>query len=443
MRSIKQYLQRWLDAGGNWEQLLNEPIKKESKVDRIHRLIQSNNHGHTQADSIFAGLFIGNLIYDHLRLHPEVIEAINFSRKEDLLDLFDYRNFAERLEALSPESLSGNINQIKGYVGEQVVAQRLQSEGNEVRFPENPNQAGYDLLVNGEPVQVKFSADGTTVQEHLDKYPDIPVITNSDVPSALAEHPMVFPMDGLAMDDVTKMTTDTLDASIELFDYEIPGITFAVAGGRNLYRMVSGSTDAKTGLINTGVELAGRGTGAVVGSKMLSVAGATLGPYGVIVGGVLGAIIGGSVLNRAAHHLKERMLLEAEALALKSAIDLFMSSAIKASEDSIREMEQKMNKLNKKMYYASASVEPFYRYMKTKMKEEKERAYYHLERLKNAAYKPEMLIPGYEKDQTLPVVAYYSIQASLKAKVHPVQVKDSIQRLKDAMKMYLMKLKKM
>lgn len=443
MHSIKQTIKKWLHSGQRWDELLHKPLHSESKVDRIHRLLKAQKDSKLPSDSIFAGLMVGDLIYDHLRLHPEVIEAINFSRKEDLVDIFDYRNFSERLEGLSPESFIGNVSQIKGYVGEQLVAQRLQSEGNEVSFPENANQAGYDLMVNGEPVQVKFSADGSTVQEHLEKYPDIPVITNADIPADIADHPMVFPMEGIGIDHVTNMTTDTLDASIELFDYEIPGITLAVAGGRNLYRMLSGSTDARTGLINTSVELAGRGTGAVVGSKVLSVAGATLGPYGFVVGGVLGAIIGGSVVNRAAHRIKERIMIEEEAVALKSATHLFMRSATEASATSIKQMEDKMRRLSKRIYYSNASVEPFYRYLKQKIKAEKERAYYNQDRLQLAISNPTLLVPGYEKNPTLPIVAYYAIQSALKAKVHPVQIRSSIQELKMAMQTYLDKIKKM
>ena len=47
------------------------------------------------------------------------------------------------------------------------------------------NQAGYDLLVNGEEFQVKCVADISSVSNHFEKYPDIPVFINEEISLSL------------------------------------------------------------------------------------------------------------------------------------------------------------------------------------------------------------------------------------------------------------------
>lgn len=48
------------------------------------------------------------------------------------------------------------------------------------------NQLGWDLLVGGQPLQVKFHATSDGLREHFERY-DYPVIANADLASQVLE----------------------------------------------------------------------------------------------------------------------------------------------------------------------------------------------------------------------------------------------------------------
>jgi hypothetical protein len=52
-------------------------------------------------------------------------------------------------------SFEGHLNQLQGYVFEQIAAHSLRESGAVVQLPDSSNNPGWDLLVNGEPVQAK------------------------------------------------------------------------------------------------------------------------------------------------------------------------------------------------------------------------------------------------------------------------------------------------
>ena len=121
---------------------------------------------------------------------------MDFARKDDIADMFSFAYFSEKINI---ESL-GDINQLKGYVAERLIAQELQSQGYEVEFPESSNQAGYDLLINNEPFQVKCGESPSLVQDHFEKYPDIPVLVNEELGEYFLDSDKVFPVTGIRND---------------------------------------------------------------------------------------------------------------------------------------------------------------------------------------------------------------------------------------------------
>tara|TARA_Y100000310_G_scaffold207240_1_gene207702 strand:+ start:962 stop:1480 length:519 start_codon:yes stop_codon:yes gene_type:complete len=166
MNKYKDF-QRKLNETDNLEELLDtEAFPRESK-DKIRDLLNNEN---STSDISYAGLTFGDFIYDALRVNPLVIKGVDFSRSADLGNVFKFSLFSEDIADLSGSSLAGNINQMKGFVGERYVGQQLQSSGHEVEYPDNPNNPGYDLIVDGQPFQVKTTLDASLVQEHLDKY---------------------------------------------------------------------------------------------------------------------------------------------------------------------------------------------------------------------------------------------------------------------------------
>ena len=153
------------------EEALNKPIQETSREQRAASVLSSE----TQAAM---GITFGDLIYDIVRIDPTIVEAADFARAADLSEIPSFVHFADRLSELPASTFDGNISQIQGYVAEHLVAQSLRSQGVEVEFPKSSSQAGYDLIVNGTQFQVKCLSSPSGVNEHLVKYPDIPVFVN-------------------------------------------------------------------------------------------------------------------------------------------------------------------------------------------------------------------------------------------------------------------------
>ena len=113
--------------------------------------------------AIVGGLTLAELIHDAALIDPRVVAAADFSRSEDLNDVFSFGGFAERVQELGEAARTGAENSLLGHVAEIFVAVRLKEH--DVEFPATPNNPGYDLLVDGEPFQVKCYADGGAAVE--------------------------------------------------------------------------------------------------------------------------------------------------------------------------------------------------------------------------------------------------------------------------------------
>lgn len=229
------------------------------------------------------------------RLHqidPRVLDAMTFAGSGSPESFAELQGLAE--EILARQS---DLSMLSGYVAEQQVASDLASQGHVVEFAAAPNNPGWDLLVDGHQVQVKNSLDPDYVLEHFDRYPDIPVIVNSELAESLSDHPMVWVDSNLHHAEVNAEAQKTLESLDGFGDaaelLPIPLISLVFAAARNFGDMQSGRIDelgfaTRVG-IDAGARTVGGGTGAVVGGVLGT---ATLGPVGTIVGGGLGAWLG-------------------------------------------------------------------------------------------------------------------------------------------------------
>lgn len=56
-------------------------------------------------------------------------------------------------------SIAGAMERLEGYTAERIVAAHLVAQGHIVEFADIPNQEGWDILVDGHPIQVKCVMD--------------------------------------------------------------------------------------------------------------------------------------------------------------------------------------------------------------------------------------------------------------------------------------------
>lgn len=301
-----QPLEKFSDS--SFEKKLKRPISNRSLHQRMQSLVSSSGD-----DSVFGTVVVADFLYDYLRLDPTVMEGVDFASSLDLSSPFSFALFAAEQSSLMAEGAGDSIHRLKGYVAERLVAHNLSAAGHDVSFPEASNQAGYDLLVDGQPFQVKCTSSPEHVLEHLESYPDIPVIVNSELAESFSGTPGVYIDAALSNEEATKLTEEGLQSGADLLDLEIPWIAMAISASveiKALYHSRTGFSDA---LINIASDTAGR---TVLGVACANAAAATgaifFGPAGAVIGNLTGGVFGGVYGKKVAQFARRHLPNQAE-----------------------------------------------------------------------------------------------------------------------------------
>lgn len=260
--------------------------------------------------AIASTAYSAGLLWSYSQIDQSVLNALTFASAGQP------ENFSV-LQEIAGMTLSraGAISRMHGYVAEQMVALNLTQQGHIVEFPDTANQTGFDLIVDGQAMQVKSSLSSEYVLQHFEKYPDIPVIVNQELAETLGNHPNVFVDYSLSHADVQQTTVESL-GQIDQFDsvadmLPIPLVTIGLAAYRNYGEFGSGQIDSKQYLENTGKEAAAVAGGAIAGKIILgAIGGMVAGPVGIALAGGLGAYIGGVAGSTGANSLNREKLCD-------------------------------------------------------------------------------------------------------------------------------------
>ncbi|MCJ8057169.1 hypothetical protein GB928_027755 [Shinella curvata] len=207
--------------------------------------VLSKNRGDALEMAAVTTLSASDMLYNAVSIDPMVLAAADFSRTEDLGDLFRFGVFAERIGSMSEAAAAGAGNNLRGYVSEQLVAARLSEVGHVVSFPETSNNAGFDLLVDGVPFQVKCLQSLEGLRTHFAKYPEMPVYANAELAEAVIDSgadwaKLVFYIDGFDREIADLIMTTSLEAAEALGDLNVPFFAMAVSSARNLHSVWRG-----------------------------------------------------------------------------------------------------------------------------------------------------------------------------------------------------------
>ena len=125
--------------------------------------------------------------------------------------------------------------QLQGDVAEQMLTAELPAKGHDVECPEESNNLGLGLLVNGQRFQVKSLANPDGVREHLDTYPGIPLYVNEELAPYFAGNPNVY-VSNISREEVIEATSKTITHADDLLEFEIPWIAEGVSSIYNIKR---------------------------------------------------------------------------------------------------------------------------------------------------------------------------------------------------------------
>lgn len=283
----RKFYQYWKER--RYREAFTEPINAPTtKQDRLSSMFFGDKNERNTTVAI-SGLSAGDFLYDYIRIDPTVVDGINFARMDNIDSIFAFSQFAHSIDL----DTVGDISQIQGYVAEKLLAMELTAKGHEVEFPELSNQAGWDLLIDGEKFQVKNLADPSGVYEHLNKYPDIPVYVNADLAETFNDHPNVFIADNINHEEVISMTTHQLYLGQELTDFDVPLFSALVSTAVNVHHFYKKESDIQHTIANILTDTASRSAAGYMGQLIGSAAGAMLfGPAGVVILSGTGAFVG-------------------------------------------------------------------------------------------------------------------------------------------------------
>mgnify|MGYP001291989218 CR=1 FL=1 len=181
--------------------------------------------------SLVGALTVGDMLYHAAAVDPAVLAAADFSRAFSIDDPFE---LARCVGAFS--SFGAQIG-LRGYTAERLVMARLIEDGHVVEPAVNSTTPGFDLIVDGNPVQVKCGTSLSLLQEHFAKYPDIPVIADVDL-TRMAEAAglpwanMVATVEGFSLEYVQSIVDRSLDAAESLGESVVPVYAMFVGGAR-------------------------------------------------------------------------------------------------------------------------------------------------------------------------------------------------------------------
>jgi hypothetical protein len=356
---------------GSVEEALRQPLAKQGGGDdALGRYFTRGLQTDRQQAGAYAGLTLGDFLYDYIRIDPTVVEGIDFARATDLDNMVSFAHFAKQYEELAGEALAGSINQMQGYVAERLVAQHYTAQGHDVSFPEAPNQKGWDILLDGKEAQIKNWTSKEGVLDHLETYPDIPVIANAELADELAGTPNVYIDPELHHDEVVEATKTALDRGAELGDFEIPWISLAVSGAANLQHWARGNTDMQGLLTNTATDTMGRTVCGVAGKYSGAAIGSLLfGPAGFIVVGGVGAILGAAVVGRWAALGSRRLLVAAEEKALRDCAGSLADRVADLIPEKQRVSEEKSERIASSLAGGAVNRDKLHDYVAARMQD--------------------------------------------------------------------------
>ena len=232
-RSVDQYQAEWTTLKAFWEEGvadLPDDVRRLTEL-RVKASLSGDSFGKDNSKrdeeatnaAAMSAMTIGDILYSVAAVDSTVIRAADFSRVAEISGPISFSHLASDILEGSEQSVLGGISQLKGYVAEKAVAAELAAAGHAVSFPPASNEPGYDLLVDGEPFQVKFHASTGGLTEHFSRY-DYPVIANTElageVPDEWADR--VFFVDGMSNDLVTQVTEESLHAGEDVLNPGVP-----------------------------------------------------------------------------------------------------------------------------------------------------------------------------------------------------------------------------
>lgn len=266
-------------------------------------------------DSVWRGF---NTINQYMCIDDNMYEGVSRLSNETMHNFSDLSARLKTYERGFFGLTKGSFNKVKGHVAESHVAEHFKEAGMDVQWPETSNQKGFDLLLNGNPIQVKCREAANNLVEHFKQHPHIPVVVPADAenipenafhfdPSESTEHLFDYLKDNpenavivdsvLSHEGLTESVEQGTDLATGAVDLDVPWVTVAFSGWRELDLLMKNDTDIFSSVEHIALDVAGVGVGMAVGRTVGAIVGSIVPGPGTVVGAITGGV-GGAMLGR-------------------------------------------------------------------------------------------------------------------------------------------------
>lgn len=311
----------------------------------VLRSSSKNNPLDKEEAGLAAGVTAGEMLWHAAALDENVLKAADFSRSADLGDPVSFAVHAQEF------AIEGAGYALRGYVAERLVLNQLLADGHDVRLAGASNTPGFDLLVDGQPVQVKCGAGLSNLTEHFEKHPDIPVIANEALAKKAAEADadwasLVTTLPGMEIAAIEQQIADTLGHAVSLKDPSVLDVALAISVVRGGYEVVRGDISIEDLPAWLVIDGAAHGTLTFVGGKAGTWVGlVAIGPAGALILGpavACAALMGTGKLKGAATGL----LMRKWAQGLIDHASALHAALISAVEKRIRSLQERLERVS-------------------------------------------------------------------------------------------------
>lgn len=262
------------------------------------------------SDAIIDSLVVGAPLADDANnVSQPVIDAVEHLRHQRAD--FDVRNLQDIAEALR-RYRERWAAQFAGHVGDMVAHD--QTPGS--TLPASASQEAYDLIDrSGIEWQVKTGKTAASMaRDHIERHPDIPIITNEDAADELHDdHLRAVGMSDLDTEHLRHMVDSTTVSIKDLADAHpaLPIVSTILAANREASRWKNGEISASQMVENIAVRVGSRSLSVFIltsGLVLLATCAGIIAGAGPLIAGA--AIVGGMVGNEVADELVDRSVAD-------------------------------------------------------------------------------------------------------------------------------------
>lgn len=241
------------------------------------------------------GVSVFDVLYNIGKTDPFVLSGINhLHHSQNFNNLGELSNYLKESIVNSESGTSEwrqMIHKYKGYTGEETAFESIRESGHSIEIPLSGTFPQIDAIIDGQKFNMAITDNPSYIQHKLDTLPeDVHIWTNKEMADAFSDNPRVHIDPDLSSQDAFHLTSETFEGVADLGDFidDIPILTLAISGIKNINAARKGNKSVGDAIEHTVLDTAGVGFGGYAGSNAGLAIGLALAP---VTGGASAIII--------------------------------------------------------------------------------------------------------------------------------------------------------